>query len=514
MSQPRESTDVRAWAALAALCLGFFMILVDVTIVTVATPHLMQDLDADQNAVLWVTSAYLLAYATPVLITGRLGDRFGPKRLYLIGLAVFTLASLWCGLSGSIEMLITARVVQGLGAAMLNPQTMAVITRIFPAESRGQAMALWGATAGVATLVGPILGGVLVDGLGWEWIFFVNVPVGVVGLIAAWRWVPDLPTHPHTFDWLGVALSGIGLLALIFGIQNGEQRGWDAVTWGLIAGGLLVLVAFVVWQARNQREPLLPLSLFGDRNFAVSSFAIACMGLTATAMGFPLMLYAQLVLGYSATEASLLMAPMAIVSLVLAPVVGRLIDRVHPRPLTAFGFGVSAIALFWLALELGPDTPVIELLLPMAVFGLGSAFIWSPLAATATRNLPMHQAGAGSGVYNATRLVGSVIGSAAIAALMDARLIAQGITFEGSAETPGASLPAQLYDGFSTAMSQTTLLPAAVLVVGFVSVLFFVAPRHFAKTVTGPHESDDAPISPGSGPAEPSGPEPGSRPRH
>ncbi len=211
------------WPALFALCLGFFMILVDSTIVSVATPAIISDLQADVNDVVWVTSAYLLAYAVPVLITGRLGDRFGPKKLYMTGLTVFTLASLWCGLTSSVEMLIVARVVQGLGASMITPQTMAIITRIFPAVRRGKAMALWGATAGVATLVGPILGGVLVDALGWEWIFFINVPIGIFGLFLAARLVPSLETHTHRFDWLGVALSGVGMFLLVFGIQEGHQ---------------------------------------------------------------------------------------------------------------------------------------------------------------------------------------------------------------------------------------------------------------------------------------------------
>ncbi len=163
----------------------------------------MEALDADINSVIWVTSAYLLAYAVPLLITGRLGDRFGPKSLYLMGLVVFTLASLWCGLSGDVEMLIVARVVQGLGAALMTPQTMAVITRIFPPDRRGAAMGIWGATAGVATLVGPLLGGVLVDGLGWEWIFFINVPVGHHRVLpgAALRAGPEHPPaqvrHPR-----------------------------------------------------------------------------------------------------------------------------------------------------------------------------------------------------------------------------------------------------------------------------------------------------------------------------
>src|SRR5690349_16483655 len=155
------------------MVIGFFMILVDTTIVSVATPAIARDLGTSVNDVIWVTSAYLLAYAVPLLVTGRLGDRFGPKHLYLVGLTIFTVASLWCGLTGSIDGLIVARVVQGVGASMMTPQTMAVITRTFPAAKRGSAMALWGATAGAATLAGPLLGGVLVDVAGWEWIFFV-----------------------------------------------------------------------------------------------------------------------------------------------------------------------------------------------------------------------------------------------------------------------------------------------------------------------------------------------------
>ena len=201
-----QGTPANPWPALWALVLGFFMILVDSTIVSVATPAIMADLGVSVDAVVWVTSAYLLAYAVPLLVTGRLGDRFGPRRVYLVGLVVFTLASLWCGLTGTLGELIAARVVQGLGAALMTPQTMAVITRTFPAENRGRAMSLWGAVAGVATLVGPILGGVLVDGLGWEWIFFINVPVGVVGFLVAVRLVPELPTHVRRFDLVGVAL--------------------------------------------------------------------------------------------------------------------------------------------------------------------------------------------------------------------------------------------------------------------------------------------------------------------
>ena len=470
--------EVRPWPALFALCLGFFMILVDTTIVSVATPAIISDLHADVNSVVWVTSAYLLAYAVLVLITGRLGDRYGPKNLYLLGLTVFTLASLWCGFTTSIEMLIIARVVQGVGAALLTPQTMAVITRIFPADKRGQAMALWGATAGVATLVGPILGGILVDAFGWQWIFFINIPVGILGFVLAVRLVPTLPTHTHSFDWLGVALSGIGMFMLVFGIQQGHKYHWNAWVMTSIIGGLVVFAIFVYWQHVNTREPLVPLSLFRDRNFSISNFAISTMSFTATAMGFPTMLYAQLVRGYTPLQSALLFVPMALFSIILAPIVGRFTDRVHPRLLTGVGFAVTALAIFLLSRTLTATGEVWQILAAMGLLGIGMAGVWAPLAATATRNLPMNMAGAGSGVYNATRQVGAVLGSAAIAVLLDSRIAAHGLS--GGAEPDGAlqQLPAVVRAPFSSAMADTLLLPVGVLLLGLVSVLFFQLPRH------------------------------------
>lgn len=479
-AEPPATKD--PWPALFALCLGFFMILVDSTIVSVATPAIIEDLDADVNSVVWVTSAYLLAYAVPVLITGRLGDRFGPKRLYLIGLTVFTLASLWCGLTTTVEGLIIARVVQGLGAAMITPQTMAIITRIFPAERRGKAMALWGATAGVATLVGPILGGVLVDALGWEWIFFINIPVGIVGFALAWRLVPTLETRQHRFDWLGVVLSGAGMFLLVFGIQEGQQKSWAAWIWAMIGAGLIVFALFVYWQARNTREPLVPLGLFRDRNFSLANVAITAMGFAITALAFPLMLWAQVVRGLSPTRAALLLVPMAVMSIVLAKFVGGLTDRVHPRRIAGFGFAAAIVSIAWLSQEMKPEDSLWWLVPPMVLLGIGNAFIWAPNSATATRNLPIHQAGAGAGVYNATRQVGAVLGSAAIAVLIDARLAAEGLgAFQGRGPDSaggGSALPDAVASGFSTAMSQAMLLPAVVLIAGLAAALLFERPRH------------------------------------
>ena len=490
-TQPRDRAteqEIRPWPALAALCVGFFMILVDMTIVSVATPAILETYaphGASVNDVIWVTSAYLLAYAVPILITGRLGDRLGPKRMYLGGLVVFTVASLWCGLSfrlsESIAMLIAARVLQGFGAAAVAPQTMAVITRIFPRESRGSAMSLWGATAGVATLVGPILGGVLVDLAGWEWIFFINIPVGILGFWLAWRLVPRLEVHQHSFDWVGVLLSGVALFLLVFGIQEGHQLEWSPAIVATIVAGLVIGAVFVWWESRVRREPLMPLDLFRDRNFSLANVAIVTVGFVFASMGFPLMLWAQLVRGDSPTQAGLLLAPMAVMSILLAPLAGKLTDRVHPRILAGAGLTVLALALLLLALAIGPDTPLWEILASMALLGVGSSFVWAPLTTTANRNLPLHQAGAGAGIYNANRQIGSVVGAAAIAVLIDSRLAANGLSGGGASEASlGGTLPASVHAAFSTAMAQAMYFLPAVLVIGLVSVLFFERPQHFA----------------------------------
>jgi EmrB/QacA subfamily drug resistance transporter len=502
------------WNALWAMMVGFFMILVDSTIVAVANPSIMTELGTGYDMVIWVTSAYLLAYAAPLLVAGRLGDRFGPKNLYLAGLAVFTAASLWCGLAGSIGMLIAARLVQGIGAAVLTPQTLSMITRIFPAERRGMAMSVWGATAGVATLVGPLAGGLLVDALGWEWIFFVNVPIGVIGLVLAVRLVPALPTHTHRFDLVGVGLSGLGMALIVFALQEGQSQGWAPWIWAVIVAGIGLMTAFVYWQSINTGEPLIPLAVFRDRDFCLSNLGVAVIGFAATAMMLPLMFYAQAVCGLSATLSALLTAPMAISGGLLAPLVGKIIDQHHPRPVVGFGFSVLAITLTWLSIEMTPETPIWRLVLPFTAMGVGMAFTWQPLGATAARNLPPGLAGAGSGVFNATRQVGAALGSAAAAAFMTARIGAELPATAGGSHRAAVSgralqLSEFLREPFSAAMSQSMLLPAFIALFGVAAALFMMgvtasaANREPARDQTG--SSNDGPIDGFDGPTEPVG---------
>ena len=480
------ASEVRPWPALWALVIGFFMLMVDTTIVAVAIPTIVTAFDESVNDVIWISSAYLLAYAVPLLVSGRLGDRFGPKRLFQWGLVVFTVSSLACGLVGHLAGLIAARAVQGLGASMMSPQTMSVVTRLFPPNQRGKAMALWGAVAGVATLVGPLLGGLLIDSLGWEWIFFVNVPVGVVCFFLVRRLVPELPLNEHRFDLVGVALSAVGLFCIVFGLQEANNYSWGTIAgpisvWGLIITGTVVLGGFVVWQHLNKGEPLMPLDLFKDRNFAVSNTAIALVGFGVTAMPIAFMLWAQSARGLNPTMAALLNAPMALVTLVMSGWVGGLVDRFHPRILAGAGAAVWGLSLFWLTRTMDGSSSLWTVVPPMALLGLGSSFVWGPLSTAATGNLPMLRAGAGSGVYNTTRQVGAVIGSAVMASVMSSRLAAHlggGGAPGGHGGATSGPVPPFVADGISAAMSDALLVPAVVILAAAAVAMLYDRPRH------------------------------------
>lgn len=410
------------WPALWAMMVGFFMIMLDSTVVAIANPTIMAQLRIGYATVVWVTSAYLLAYAVPMLVAGRLGDRFGPKN--------------------------------ALGA--------------------------WGTVASVASLVGPLAGGALVDSMGWEWIFFVNVPVGVIGLILAAYLIPALPHHPHRFDWFGVGLSGAGMFLIVFGLQQGQSANWQPWIWAVIVGGIGFMSLFVYWQARNAREPLIPLEVFNDRNFSLSNLRIAIIAFAGTGMMLPVTFYAQAVCGLSPTHTAVLFAPTAIVGGVLAPFVGMIIDRSHPLCVLGFGFSVLAIAMTWLLCEMAPGTPIWRLVLPFIALGVAGAFVWSPLTVTATRNLRPHLAGASSGVFNAVRQLGAVLGSASMAAFMTSRIAAEmpggvdALTGPAGQDATVLQLPEFVREPFAAAMSQSMLLPAFVALFGIVAALFLV----------------------------------------
>ena len=442
-----------AWKALAALVIGFFMILVDQTIVAVATDAFVTQLGATTNQVIWVTSAYLLAYVVPLLFTGRLGDQIGPRRVSISGLVLFTGASLWCGLAPDIETLIVARVFQGFGAALLTPQSLSVITRVFAPARRGAAMGAWGAVAGIASVVGPVFGGVLIDAFDWRWIFFVNIPFGVLAVVLVWLWVPVLETRSRSYDVAGIVLSAVGMFLLVFGIQQGEEHGWGGTTAGFIAAGVVGLAVFVWWQPRVRPEPLVPLRLFRDRNFSIGTFGVSTIGFVTAGTMVPLMFYLQGVKELSPTRAGMMLLPMALIAGVLAPLVGRWADRLDPRIFTGIGYFSYAVSLFWLALVMDAQTSIPVLLGPIALMGVANGCVWAPTSSTAMRRLELASAGAGSGVYNTTRQVGAVLGSAAIGAVVQARFVAHG--------------------DIGQAVADAMFLPAVVVLLGGLATMAF-----------------------------------------
>ena len=494
-SPTRQESHPAAWPAFGSLVIGFFMILLDATIVTVAMPRLMADLHASITDAVWVTSAYLLACAVPLLITGRLGDRLGPKRVYLAGLAVFTVSSLWCGLSGDIGMLILARAVQGFGAALMSPQTMSVITRLFPPDRRGMAMGLWGSVAGVATAIGPIAGGLIVDGLGWEWIFFVNVPVGIIGFLAVLRFVPNLETTSRKLDWIGVALSAIAMFCIVFALQEGARHEWGSVPITIgdaaiavplvptLVLGTIVLAVFIWWQTRAD-EPLVPLALFRERNFTGANITIMMIGAISASIMIPIMLYAQDVLGLTPTEAAMVVLPSAVIGFFGAPIVGRLQRSVSNRLLASIGVISFTLSSLWYAFAFIPNQSVWMLVAVSALMGVANSFTWGPTSTTAMRDISPSLSGAASGVYNTTRQTGSVVGTAALTSVMSARIAANldergvdaGSTGQIEAASGGADLssaPPEMTAAYAAGLGEAMLLLVALGVIGSLSIFIW-----------------------------------------
>jgi len=440
------------WAILVVVSLGFFMTLLDLTIVNIAIPNLITELHASLDDVLWVINAYALVLAVLVITAGRLGDLVGPRIMFMGGVGVFTAASAACGLAPSPGWLIGFRAVQGLGAAMLMPQTLTIITNTFPPDRRGAAFGVWGAVAGVATVAGPTLGGLLVTAFDWRWIFFVNLPIGLVVLLLAPVIIPDVrPGRRHRIDIPGVLLASAALLAICYGLVEGQKYDWGTITGfvsiPLILGlGVLLLLAFLLVQWLSQgKEPLVPFALFRDRNYSVVNWVSGVLAIGMMGIFIPLTIYLQSVLGFSALKAGLTMAPASLVSMVVAPVAGRMTDKIGGKFILMSGLLLFGAGMGWIALIAQPDSSWLVFLAPLIVAGLGMGCIFAPMVTVAMRNIEPRMAGAASGVLNTVRQVGLVIGTAAVGALLQNRLVS---SMAAQAATRSAVLPPQLRGRF------------------------------------------------------------------
>jgi EmrB/QacA subfamily drug resistance transporter len=493
---------------LLVVSLGFFMTLLDLTIVNIAIPDMISKLHASLDDILWVINAYALVLAVLLVTAGRIGDLFGQRTVFAAGVTLFTAASAACGLSPSPGWLIGFRAVQGLGAALLMPQTLAMLTMVFPPERRGAAFGIWGAVAGVATIAGPTLGGLLVTALGWQYIFFVNVPVGVIVLALTAFLIPDLRTgQRHRFDIPGVLLASGALLAICYGLVEGQTYNWSTITGFIsipliLAVGGVLLVAFLVVQAREQgREPLVPFSLFRDRNYALMNLVAAGISIGMLGIFLPFTIYLQSVLGFSALKAGLVMAPASLVSMFVAPVAGRASDRIGGKFILIPGLALFAGGMAWIALLAQANSGWAVFMGPEILAGVGIGGTFAPLTTVAMRSISPRMAGAASGVFNTTRQIGTVIGTAGVGALLQNRLLA---SLTSQAATRAASLPAAARDkiisgmqsavkgglevgsgqkltgligsifthGFVDAMRPTMLWPIATLAAGIIACVF------------------------------------------
>jgi EmrB/QacA subfamily drug resistance transporter len=460
------NTKYNPWLILTALCLGFFMILLDTTIVNVAIPQMSLHLNAGLSDVLWILNAYILVYAVLLITAGRLGDLYGPKQLFLAGLIIFTAASAACGFAQNPTQMIIFRIVQGLGGALLTPQTLSTITMIFPPEKRGAAFGLWGAVAGVSTVAGPTLGGWLVTDYSWRWIFFVNVPVGIATLILAGVVMPNIKLNRrHKLDVGGVVLSTASLFLITYGLIEGQSHDWGKV-WGpitipmVIGAGVVLLAVFLYLQyLERDGEPLVPFKLFADRNFSTMNFVVASIGFGMLGLFLPLTIYLQSVLGLTALQAGLTTAPMSLISMVVAPVAGRFADRVGGKWILFAGVALFAGGMGILIDSAHVDSTRLHLLPGLIVAGFGLGMTFAPLQTIAMRDVEPRMAGAASGLINTTRQLGSVIGSAAVGALLQSQLSTK-LGSDAQAQINGPlkdvvppSFHQQFVDGFKDAAS-------------------------------------------------------------
>ncbi|GAA0923862.1 MFS transporter [Virgisporangium aurantiacum] len=457
-AKPAAHTDTELkhspWLVLVILCLGFFMILLDTTIVNVAIPAMSDSLHASLADVLWILNAYILVYAVLLITAGRLGDLYGPKRLFMVGLVVFTGASVACGFAQNPDQLIVFRVLQGIGGALLTPQTLSVLTVIFPPDKRGAAFGIWGGVAGIATLAGPVMGGWLVTDFGWRWIFFVNLPVGIVALVGAAIVMPDLKLNRrHKLDWLGTVLVTAALFLITFGLIEGQSHDWGEV-WGpitiveIIAAGVVLLAAFFWHQwAVRESEPLVPFQIFRDRNFSVMNYVAAAIAFGMLGLFLPLTIFLQSVLGLSALQAGLTFAPMSLISMFIAPFAGRLSDKTGGKAILFVGLSLFSLGMGVLIASSHVDSTQWHLLPGLVIAGVGLGLTFAPLQTVAMRNVEPRMAGAASGIINTTRQLGGVIGSAAVGALLQAQLTDK---IGDAARAESAALPPAQREEFLT----------------------------------------------------------------
>jgi EmrB/QacA subfamily drug resistance transporter len=444
------------------MCFALFMIMLDNTVVNVALPSIQRDLGASLSSLEWTVNAYTLTFAVLLVTGGRLGDILGRRRMFLFGVVVFAVSSAAIGLAPNQTLLVAGRAVQGIGAAFMMPATLSIITVTFPAEERGRAIGTWAGVSALALAIGPVVGGALTEYVTWRAIFFLNLPVAVgavfVTLFAA-RESRDESSR-HTIDWPGIATISIGLTALVLALIEGNSWGWgSARIVSLLVVAAVGLVAFVLIE-RRVREPMVDFSLFQSRTFVGTNAVAFIVSFAMLAMFFFVALYMQNILGYSAIEAGIRFLPSTLMIVLIAPLAGRLTDRIGPRPLIVTGLSLVTVALF-LQTHIDLNTGYGLLLPAFVLMGIGMALTMSPMSTAAMNSVAAQKAGVASGVLSMSRMVGGTFGVAALGALFQ-HLARNDLSHSLAGTGISAAQRDQLVSGLGTASDAGHLPPVAM----------------------------------------------------
>jgi len=397
--------------------IALFMTTLDNLVVTTALPTMQRDLHASISGLEWTVNAYTLTFAVLLLLGAAVGDRLGRKRVFLTGLGIFTLGSAAAAMSPSIDWLIGARALQGVGGAIVTPLTLTILSDAVPAERRGLALGLWGGISGLGVAIGPLVGGAVVQGLSWQWIFWLNVPIGLAVIPLGLSHLRESHGPAARLDVTGVALVTASALGLVWGLVRANSTGWTSPEIvGSLAAGIALLVAFVAWE-RRAREPMLPMRYFRNRAFAAANTASLLMFFGMFGSIFLLTQYLQNVQGNSPLDAGLRMLPWTGMPMIVAPIAGALTDRIGARPLLVTGLALQATALAWLAAVTAPDVAYVDLVPPFAMAGVGMALFFAPVATVVLGSVGPREAGKASGANNAIRELGGVFGVAVLASI-------------------------------------------------------------------------------------------------
>jgi EmrB/QacA subfamily drug resistance transporter len=460
----------RKWWTLLAVAFGLFMIMLDNTVVNVALPSIREDLGISISELEWVVNGYALTFGVLLLSGGKLADMLGRRRIFIVGLVIFTASSFFCGFANSAGVLIGARVVQGVGAALMNPATLSIITATFPPRQRGTAIGIWAGVSALALAIGPLFGGAITEHISWSWIFYINVPIGILGILAARIFIDESrDMTEQRLDFPGLATSAIALFALTYGLIKSNERGWgDPLVLGLFAASAVSFVVFVLLE-RHQRLPMLDLNLFRNRSFASANTVMFLIGLAMFGTFFFVSLFVQNILGYSPIQAGATFLPMTLFIIFVAPIAGKLADKIGPRALMVPGLTLVTASLVLFSLQ--DEGSTFWTLLPaLLVGGLGMALAMAPTTAAAMHAVPVDKAGVGSAVINSMRQIGGSVGIAVTGAIVATQVNAQHPT------------PHEFVNGFQLGLR----VAAATAFVGVLVAAFGIKPEQLRHDVPKP----------------------------